>query len=273
MHCNSVYKAPKCTVLLWARMSRKDKPAHCSVPLADWLIRSLAEMLPNQCEPLHCCSTMQSNVLHWLLVLEFTGLHCNSLDFTGQCKLDIQLHFCNVLLLCSFFQSKVGSAPHCIETFFSLNTIHPLRETSILGADLCLAISSFWDWDLKLHFSNCPVFQAGHFHNLVACGIMWGVVTVVRTSYFYMWCCGISYFVVLWCVDHTSVWCIAILSLLLIKELQPSSELAMTKLWGNAPSTCLQLYTTFYNCLQLYTTFYNCFKRFPTVICVVVHLL
>ena len=180
-----------------------------------------------------------------------------------QCKLDIQLHFCNVLLLCSFFQSKVGSAPHCIETFFSLNTIHPLRETSILGADQCLAISSFWDWDLKLHFSNCPVFQAGHFHNLVACGNMWGVVTVVRTSYFYMRCCGISYFVVLWCVDHTSVWCIAILSLLLIKELQPSSELAMTKLWGNAPSTCL----------QLYTTFYNCFKRFPTVICVVVHLL
>ena len=150
--------------------------------------------------PLHCCSAMQSNVLHWLLVLgtaihcyslDFTRIHWNSLDFTGvQCKLDIQVHFCNVLLLCSFFQSKVGSASHCIETFFSLNTIHPLRETSILGADQCLAISSFWDWDLKLHFSNCPVFQAGHFRNLVACGNMWGVVTVVRTSYFYMRCFG-----------------------------------------------------------------------------------
>ena len=133
-----------------------------------------------------------------------------------------------------FFQSKVYCAKDYIDTFFSLDTIHRWRDKYFRCRPLsCNRI--FLQRRSETAFFNCPVFLrlgvfATWWHVVMGCVVTW------QYSYVDMRCCGMWCFVVLWCVDHTR-WCIAILSPLLMKELQPSSVLAMTKLGGNAPST------------------------------------
>ena len=150
-----------------------------------------------------------------------TGIHWDSLEFTW-IYLD-SLGSAGWLFRCTsamFFQSKVYCAQDCIDTFFSLDTIHRWRDKYFRCRPLsCNRI--FLQRRSETAFFNCPVFlRLGVFATWWHV-VMWCFVTVAhQTSQFFgkrccgMWCCG--------AVEHTVCDAVAILSFPLIRELQPA---------------------------------------------------